>query len=236
MPLPVDKDPVGHAIADFYKNKKADHLWVYSDICEKDEIPVSYLFRSFKKMPNIEQHALKFCTGKILDIGAAAGAHSLYLQKQNKEVTALEISELAIQTMKKRGVTNLINADFYKYKPEIKFDTLLFVMNGIGIAGTLKNLNNFFTKCSELLQLKGQVLLDSSDLIYMFDKEDDKPVNKYYGEVRYVMSYKDIISDAFNWLFIDFETLRIKAYEFGFKCEKIVEGKHYNYLARLTFS
>lgn len=227
-------DAIGTAISDYYKHKKAGRLWVYSDLTDKDEIPVPYLFRDFNDMPDIEQKALNLCKGNILDVGAAAGAHTIWLQNKNKKVTALEISDAACMTMKVRGIKNVICEDFYKYIPSKKYDTLLFLMNGIGIAGSIHGLPTFFEQCKKLLNPNGEILLDSSDLIFLFDDEEDKPTDKYYGEVRYVMNYKKLISAPFNWLFIDFKTLKIEAKKHGFNCEKILDGEHFDYLARLT--
>jgi len=235
MGIDTSKDPLGTAINDFYKNNKSDHLWVYSDISEKDEIPVPYLFRSFDAMPDLEQEALQQCKGKILDIGSAAGSHALWLQKQNFNVTALEISKLAVTVMENRGVKQIICSDFYEYAPSsVKYDTLLLLMNGIGIAGTISGLKAFFEQCKKILKAKGQIILDSSDLVYLFNEDEEKPIDKYYGEVRYVMNYKDIISDPFEWLFIDFETLKNEASKYGFNCRKLIDGEHYDYLAKLT--
>jgi SAM-dependent methyltransferase len=234
MILPSNIDPMGSAISDYHKNGKASKLWVHSDITDKHEIPVPYLFRTYNEMPNIEQVALNKCKGNILDIGAATGSHSLWLQEKGMSVTAIDISELAVETINNRGVKTTLAVDFFEFPPKQKFDTLLLLMNGIGIAGSINGLKEFFSKCKELLKTNGQILLDSSDLNYMFDDEDEKPMDKYYGEVRYVMNYRDIISDPFNWLFIDYSTLKTEAFKYAFQCEKISEGEHFDYLARLT--
>lgn len=233
MALVNDKDPIGQAIAEYHNKGKSKKLWVYSDITEKDEIPVNYLFRNFKQMPKIEQQALNICKGNILDIGAAAGSHSLWLKDKGFDVLSIDISQLAVQTMKERGVDNAQNIDFYKFTTEQKYDTLLFLMNGAGIAGTLNGLPKLFDKCSELLNKNGQILIDSSDINYMFDDEDEKPVGKYYGEVEYTMSYGDYTSDPFSWLFVSFDMLNIIAQSCGFNCELVCEGDNYDYLARL---
>lgn len=233
MVLYKNKDPMGQAIADFHSNGKSKKLWVYSDITEKDEIPVSYLFRNFKEMPKIEQQALKICRGGILDIGAAAGSHSLWLKDNGFNVLSIDISQLAAQTMIERGVDNVQNIDFYKIKAEQRYDTLLFLMNGAGIAGTLNNLPKLLGKCNELLNDNGQILIDSSDINYMFDDEDEKPTGKYYGEVEYTMSYGDCKSDPFSWLFVSFDMLNIITQSCGFKCELVCEGDNSDYLARL---
>ena len=232
--LKTDQDPMGNAIFNYLDNGKAEKLYVYSDISDKDEIPVKYLFRSFAAMPIIEKTALKFCNGSVLDVGAAAGSHSLWLSKKGLQVTSIDISDLSVQAMQKRGVDDAQCADFFKISKTLKFDTLLFLMNGIGIAETLEKLPRFFKKCNDLLNPNGQILLDSSNIEYMFDEEDEKPEGVYYGQVKYILRYGDITSKRFNWLFIDFETLRNEAGKNGFECIKVADGSHYDYLAKLT--
>ena len=232
--LKTDQDPMGKAIFNYLENGKAEKLYVYSDISDRDEIPIKYLFRSFAAMPAIEKTALKLCKGKVLDVGAAAGSHSLWLSKKGMYVTSIDISDYSVQAMKKRGVVDPQCADFFKMPKSIKFDTLLFLMNGIGIAETLEKLPKFFKKCNDLLNSNGQILLDSSNIEYMFDEEDEKPEGIYYGQVKYILRYNDISSKRFNWLFIDFETLKNEAKKYGFECTKVLDGSHFDYLAKLT--
>ena len=232
--LSKKKDPMGQAIFDFQKSGKSKRLWVFSDISEKDEIPVNYLFRNYNHMPVIEQQALKACKGRILDVGAAAGSHSLWLNKKGFDVTSIDISDLAVQTMQKRGLKKVECVDFYKITTKSKYDTILFLMNGAGIAGLLKSLPILLKKCRKLLNEDGQILIDSSDINYMFDDEDDKPIGKYYGEVEYTISYEECLSDTFNWLFVSFDLLKVIANKNGFSCKQVYKGKNHDYLAKLV--
>lgn len=229
-------DPMGSAIADFYNYRKADKLRVFSPDFDEDEIPVELLFRSFDEMPEIERKALEMSRGKILDVGAGAGCHSLALQQMDKSVTAIDISPLAVETMHDRGVYDVLEQDFFNIKD--KYDTILMLMNGIGIAGTLDKLGPFFSHIDNILSENGQLLLDSSDICYVFEDEDGiiylPEGDKYYGELRYQMQYKDIKGDSFPWLYIDFETLESIAHVNGFKAELVLSGDHYDYLARIT--
>ncbi|MCB0380517.1 MAG: class I SAM-dependent methyltransferase [Flavobacteriales bacterium] len=231
------KDALGEALKDYHFHLKAEDITVFSDISEEDAIPTNYLFRNFAEMPKIEQKALELCKGRVLDVGGASGSHSLYLQEKGIDVKSIDISEGAVEVMKARGIENVELINFFDMKDE-KFDTILLLMNGIGIAETLEELPKFLNQCKDLLNPKGQILLDSSDIEYMFEEEDGSKwvdVNKaYYGEVVYQMQYKNTITDHFNWLFLDFKTLKKEAKELGFKTEKVVKGEHFDFLARLS--
>ena len=135
-------DPMGRAIAEYWKTKTADRLRVFSPMFEEDEIPLTTLFRSYKSMPKIEQRALDMAKGRILDVGAASGCHSLVPQEHGLDVTAIDISLLSVETMKERGVKKVFEQDFFTL--EDQYDTILMLMNGIGIVGTLNRMPEFF--------------------------------------------------------------------------------------------
>jgi cyclopropane fatty-acyl-phospholipid synthase-like methyltransferase len=231
-----EKDPMGTAIADFHATGKAARLRVFSHMFDEDEIPVKALFRTFDEMPAIEREALQVASGHILDVGAGAGCHSLALQAMEKRVTAIDISPLAVTTMRERGVKDVREQDFFTL--DGKFNTILMLMNGIGIVGTISRMDAFFMQVDRLLAPGGQVLCDSSDICYIFEDEDGiidlTGVEGYYGELTYQMQYRNIKGDAFPWIFIDPETLREQAAAHGFHCDIIMRGPHYDYLARLT--
>ena len=229
-------DPMGRAIADYLKNKKASKLRVFSPMFEEDEIPLTTLFRSYESMPKIERTALDLAKGRVLDVGAGAGCHSLILQERGMDVTAIDISPLSVETMKERGVKKVLEQDFFTL--EGQYDTILMLMNGIGIVGTLERLPKFFKQLDKILVPGGQILCDSSDISYVFETEDgiiELPDEmSYYGEHSFQMRYKDTIGEPFNWLYIDADTLREKAGRYGYAAVVIAEGEHYDYLARIT--
>ena len=232
-------DPMGAAIYDFHKNGKADTLIVHSSMFEDDEIPVADLFRSYVDMPYIEQVALQHSQGKILDVGAGSGCHSLALKQMNKEALAIDISPLSVQVMQERGV-NAQLTDFYSKDFNGKFDTILMLMNGTGIIGNMDRIPEFFARLKQLLSPSGSVIIDSSDLCYLFEEEDGSLMidlaGDYYGQLDYQMEYKGICGEPFDWLYLDFNTLSAYAEDNGFKAEILAEGEHYDYLARLTIA
>ena len=229
-------DPMGRAIADYHKDGKAARLRVFSPMFDEDEIPVKTLFRTMEEMPVIEQEALRLAHGSILDVGGGSGCHSLALQQMGKQVTAIDISPLCVGTMRERGVLDVREQDFFTLQG--RYDTILMLMNGIGIVGSLSRLPAFFMQLDALLAPGGQVLCDSSDICYIFEDEDGfidlTGIDGYYGELTYQMQYKEIKGEPFPWLFIDPETLTGQAEAHGYRCDIIAHGPHYDYLARLT--
>ncbi|OCB76159.1 SAM-dependent methyltransferase [Flavobacterium piscis] len=233
------KDLFGKAMFDFQTNNSPEDIITETTISEEDAMSVDYLFRSYNEMPKLEQKALQLATGKILDVGCGAGSHSLSLQNdRNLDVTSIDISEKAIETCKLRGVKNAKVQNILDFAGE-KFDTIILLMNGVGIFGKLENCNTFLSKLKSLLNPGGQILLDSSDIIYMFDEDEDggkwiPSNNDYYGELVFNISYKGEKEEPFDWLYLDYNTLQNAAAANGLKCELISEGEHYDYLAKLS--
>ena len=228
-------DPMGAAIADYHKYGRADRLRVFSPDFDEDEMPLDTLFRPFDDMPPLEQTALDHCHGRVLDIGAGAGCHSLVLQERAIDVTAIDISPLSVKTMQARGVHQAIEQDFWTMTGH--FDTLLMLMNGIGIVGTIGRLPHFFTQVKTLLAPGGSLIIDSTDIRYLFEDEDghiDLPTDHYYGELTYRMQYRQVKGHSFPWLYVDFDTLSTAAHAAGFSATLLAQGDHFDYLAKLN--
>lgn len=234
--LVAAKDPMGAAIYDYFEKGHAGRLRVFSPQFEEDEIPVETLFREFDEMPELEKTAIRLSKGKILDVGAGSGCHSIVLADMGKDVEAIDISPLSVKVMQESGIkasqTDLFDPSFTG-----SYDTILMLMNGSGIIGKLSNMENFFSKMKQLLSPDGYILMDSSDLRYLFEDEDGSMLidlaADYYGEMEFSMQYKQIKGDSFPWLYVDFDTLSYYASQFGFVAEKVQDGEHYDYLAKL---
>ncbi|KAF2514138.1 class I SAM-dependent methyltransferase [Flavobacterium salilacus subsp. salilacus] len=233
------KDLFGKAILDYQTNNNPQDLVTETSISEEDEMSVAYLFRDYNQMPKPEKKALQLAKGRVLDVGCGAGSHSLYLQNEKQlDVTAIDISVNAIEACKLRGIKNARVKNVMDLENE-KFDTILLLMNGAGMCGRLNKISDFLLQIKSLLNEDGQVLLDSSDIIYMFDEDEDggkwiPTDNDYYGEVVFNISYKGEKETPFNWMYIDYNTLQNATHGNGLQCELVMEGEHYDYLARLT--
>ncbi|WP_340203102.1 class I SAM-dependent methyltransferase [Ascidiimonas sp. W6] len=233
------KDLLGKALLTYFYDKNTENLLTETSISEADELPLSYFYRGFEQMPLLEKIALEQASGTVLDIGAGAGSHSLYLFKEKKlDVTSIDISEGACKVCQLRGLEKVFQKDFFSIKDQ-KFDTLLLLMNGTGICGSYKKLPLFLKKLKQLLNKGGQILIDSSDIIYMFDEDEDGgrwiPSNtEYYGELTFKLQFQGETSKAFKWLYLDFNTLKNACKLQNMHCELIANGENYDYLARIT--
>lgn len=224
-------DVYGDALSDFFLNKPLETLWLHNSYGDLEEMPIEVFFRGKNEMPDLELKALAFCKGKVLDVGAGVGSHALMLQQRGYEVDAIDVSPKAIDIMKARGVVNAFAQDVNLVNKQ--YDTLLFLMNGIGLTGTLSGLEDFLFNAKRMLKPKGQLLFDSSDISYLYD-DLEMPDNQYFGEVSFCYEYKGNKGSWFNWLYIDKKTLKQIASNTGWKTEIIFDDGEDQYLAKLT--
>lgn len=229
------KDIFGKALLDYQSGNYTEDMVTSTSISEEDELPISYLFRDFKDMPKLEQKALKLAKGTVLDVGCGAGSHSLYLQNKGLSVKAIDISAGAIAVAKNRGVKFAELKDLLDETET--FDTILLLMNGTGIFQELSEVSTYLKHLKSLLNPGGQILIDSSDIKYMYEDEDgglwiDTHAN-YYGELDYYLSYKGEEETPMKWLYLDFDMLYKACQTIELSCDKVMDGDHFDYLARL---
>jgi hypothetical protein len=225
-------DIYGKALVDQFLGKRKSKLWLYNSYGHPEDMPVDIFFRPEADMPEMEIIALDLCRGKTLDIGAGVGSHALILQSKGIDVTALEISTKACEIMKHRGVKKVINTDILQYNSE-KYDTIVLLMNGIGLCEDIPGLHYFLDYIKKLLAPGAQLIFDSSDIAYLY-KPDDFISTNYYGEISYQYEYQKIKGNWFKWLYVDFDTLKAIAEKVGWECEMIYEDDMDQYLVRMV--
>ena len=234
--MKAQTDIFGKALKTYFLDPENQNITTWTNLTDEDDVPLSYFFRDFKKMPSIEKKALELARGKILDVGCGTGSHSLYLQNLcNHNVTALDISEGAIYVAEKRGVKKTKHISIWDFE-ETGFDTILLLMNGMGIGKTIAELPKLLKHLKKLIAAEGKILVDSSDLIYLFEKEDIalwKKDKTYYGEVDFGIRFQGK-SEEFPWLYIDPKTLEEVSKSCGFQFKIIGQGENFDFLAQLS--
>ncbi len=229
------KDIFGKALLDYQTGNYTEDIITSTNISSEDVLPLPYLFRSFSEMPHLEQKALQLAKGNVLDVGCGSGSHSVYLQNKGCDVKAIDISKGAIEVAKTRGVKYAEVLDILDETE--RFDTILLLMNGTGIFQELIQVSKHLKHLKSLLNPNGQILIDSSDIKYMYEDQDGgfwMDTNAgYYGELDYFISYKGEKEVPMKWLYLDFNTLKLACKTVGLKCELVLQGEHFDYLARL---
>ncbi len=230
------KDILGKALLDYQNGNYSEDIITSTNISDEDILPLAFLFRNYEDMPKLEQKALELVKGSILDVGCGAGSHSLHLQEKDFKVKSIDVSEGAIEVCRSRGIKNTAVSNVLDESET--FDTILLLMNGTGIFQTIGKVSLYLKHLKSLLNKNGQILIDSSDILYMYQDDDggiwqDTNAN-YYGELDYYLSYKGEQEAPMKWLYLDYTTLETAAIANGLQCELIEEGEHFDYLAKLS--
>jgi len=228
-------DPLGQAILDYSKDGFTENIIVHSDLCDDDIMPVPYLFRTLEDMPEIEKQAISLCKGEVLEVGAGTGCHSSILVDKGFSTLSIDTSKGAIDYLESQNL-NSERIAFLDFKDK-KFDTLLILMNGLGLAGKLERVNEFLIHAKSLLKEGGKIITDSTDIRYLYE-DDEGGVwmdlnSQYPGEMEFKMDYKNHSSEWFPWIYLDFETLEHEAEKAGLKASKILEDDNFHYLTVL---
>jgi len=227
------RDVYGEALLQFHQDGDLKNpLLLHSTYGDIEEMPIEVFFRSAEDFPELEFIALSLCDGKVLDVGAGVGSHALYLQEKGFDVTALEISSAACNIMQERGVQQILQQDFFQLKDQ-QYDTLLFLMNGIGLAKSVDGFRQLLTYAKTLLSENGQLLFDSSDISYLYDEYKINRPSYYFGEIGYQYEFNGIKGEPFNWLYLDQETLIKIAHEEAWVVQVLYEDENDQYLVRM---
>ncbi len=225
------KDIFGQALLDFHRGNFKLPLLLHNEYGEPDTISLENFFNKENNFSDLETFALTQVNGKILDVGAASGRHSIYLQKHGYDITALDASTSCCTIIKETGVNKIVNADIYNYG-KVKYDTILMLMNGIGIARSIAGLKKLLLHFKKLVNPSGFLLFDSSDVTYLYEG-NPLPDAKYFGQLSFHYEYKNEMGSRFTWLYIDQDKLMEIAYSLGWHCHVLFEDETNAYLVRL---
>ncbi len=228
------KDPLGMMMLDYLQGDRQAFVEVDSTSLKMSTMTGRTMFRQYDAMGLLEQQALGLCRGKVLDVGAGSGCHTLFLRENGIKVDALDISPGCIETMEKRQVEHPVHDSVFHHDG-FQYDTILMLMNGLGLCGTIDGLNLFLQYIPTILRQGGQVLADSIDLAALFAPEPTalSADNNYHGETEFIISYRDIVSDPFPWLYIDFPFLQTLVHYNELQCEQLAVQQDGQYLVRI---
>ncbi|MDN5200935.1 class I SAM-dependent methyltransferase [Fulvivirgaceae bacterium BMA10] len=232
MKKPGITTPYGQALYDYFLNNPLHTLYLNNNYGPKEEMPIEVFFRDEEDFPELESYAMEICYGSVLDIGAGVGSHALFLQERNMDVTALEIDPASTEIMRARGVRQVVEKDIFKFE-EKTFDTLLMMMNGLGLVGSVRGLAIFLNWVKKLIKPGGQLLFDSSDVAYVFE-DVPFPEDRYYGELKFQYEYNGKQGNWFPWLYIDQKLMLDVAKKSGWTGQVIYEDEFGQYLAKLV--
>lgn len=231
--------PMGKAFLHYWRGDTGAAYTYERDDGFKEQHLVRDYFRPPSEFFSLEQKALDLCNGYVLDVGAGAGSHALFLQEHGFRVVANDIAPGAVEVMSARGVRE-VHCGPISEMPPSAFDTLLLLGRSIGLVEDLEGLQRFLRKSCSLVTSNGQVLLTSLDVTCSDDpklqayQKRNIAEGRYPGESRFRLRYADLEGDWIRWLHVDPDALARFGLMEGWVSETVGTESDGNYLARLT--
>ena len=222
----------GQAMLDYLNGEEDAHCVLRRD--DGIAYPPIYARQFFYPdgLPELDRIAVELCSGRVLDIGAGAGSHSLAIQNRGLQVTSVDLSTKAVRVMSDRGCRDARVGDVFDSYTEL-FDTVFIILN-IGIVQNLPGLARFLDHLRTLMSDGGKLITDSIDPLNSTDEsyreytEDKIRKGCYPGERTLRFEYKDQVSDWFEWMHIDPETLEQYVEAAGYSMKRMGnDGKRY---------
>ncbi len=229
--------PYSKCLTDYYKGDLAASFSIVRDDGFEEQVP-AWIFFTDKEFSSLETHGLDLCKGHILDVGAGAGRHSLELIRRGFNVTALDISPELETILRDRGIREVIRSDIFSFSDH-RFDTLLMLMNGIGMVGNSARLDLFLSHARNITSDDGQIICDSTDVsatsdpVHIAYRQRNLALGKPAGQQSFIMTYKSQ-REPFDWLHIDFPTLEAHCEETGWEAQPVLDEPNGHYLCIMT--
>lgn len=96
-------------------------------------------FAPLRRWPKAERAAIRLARGRVLDVGCGAGRVALHLQERGHEVVAIDVSPLAVDASKRRGVADARVLSVTRVGPTLgRFDTFVMFGNNFGLMGSAR--------------------------------------------------------------------------------------------------
>ncbi|MCG6989613.1 MAG: methyltransferase domain-containing protein [Gemmatimonadetes bacterium] len=222
--------PLDQALAAYRAGRADAAVRVRTDVGGDDEMRAAYFLRRPADMGAVERAALEGARGRVLDLGAGAGAFALPLARRGLAVTALEILPAGRALLAEGGIADVRDGGVEAVAPDERFDTVLAMMNGVGLCGTVSALPMCLAVMANVLAPEGQILADSTDPRSWGGFAD----GRYAGEVHMQLDFEGTAGPPFPFLFVDDELLEEAARLAGLACHVVVREPDGRYLARLT--
>ncbi|OYT65905.1 hypothetical protein B6U74_02330 [Candidatus Bathyarchaeota archaeon ex4484_205] len=236
--LKDSQDAWGHIFMDYLKKG------VGFEITERDdgyfdvtEGPRLY-FKKYANWGEHEKRAMKYVRGRVLDIGCGAGRHALYLQNRGLEVVGIDISPLAVEVCKLRGLRNAMVLSITQVSSKLgKFDTILMLGNNFGLFGSFRRARWLLRRFHAITTARGRIVAETRDP-YKTDSPDHKAYHQWNrergrmpGQVRLRVRYKKFVTPWFDYLMVSKREMEEILRNTGWYVSQFIDGEKGMYIA-----
>jgi SAM-dependent methyltransferase len=209
------QDAYGHAMLDYLETGEG------FEIAERDDgfISISagpeYYFADFIDWPAHQKRALESVRGRVLDIGCGAGRVSLALQERGLEVTGVDISPLAIEVCKRRGLRDARVIPATRLSAKVgRFDTLVMMGNNFGLLANPRRARWLLKRFYKMTPVDGRILAESNDIyrterpVHLDYHNRNRKRGRMAGQIRLRIRYLHYTTPWFDYLMVSPDELR----------------------------
>ena len=235
------KDVYGRQMMAFYLNQHS------SEVIEREDGYLdagglggrNYYLSEYKDWAPFEKESMKYVKGKVLDIGCGAGRHALHLQKNSFDVTGIDLSPLAVQVCKLRGLkkAKVLPVEKISRLKAGAYDTLLMMGNNFGLFGSFKKAKRLLNQMRRVTTPKAVILAQTLDPYQTHDSyhlsyhKFNRKRGRMGGQIRLRVRYKNLIGPWFDYLFVSKKELQEILKNTGWCLKKVIPSKSSFYIA-----
>ena len=241
--LSDQQDTFGHVMYDYLRGIHAQ------EIIERDDGlftispgPMLY-FAPFDEWPVIEQSAMEYARGRVLDVGCGAGRHSLHLQGRGLEVLGVDNSPLCLEVCRQRGVRQVQGLSLTQLSSRLGiFDTVLMLGNNFGLVGNPRRAGWLLRRLAAMTSSQGRILAGLRNPYSTNQTEHleyhawNRSRGRLSGEARIRVRYKKAVTPWIEFLMLSPDELRALVGDTPWRVGIVLDDPGGNYVAVLEKS
>jgi SAM-dependent methyltransferase len=224
--LDIERDAFGHALLDHLEGRAGHELIERSD----GYIAVSAGTDTYFAEPTDQQRRVaEHAVGRVLDVGCGAGRHALYLQEHGREVVGIDVSPLAIEVCRRRGLRDARHMSVEEVDASLgSFDTVLMLGNNLALLGSAAGAKRILKRLHGVVvpggRLIGETLdpYESGDPDHLAYHAENRSEGRMGGQIRMRVRYKKYRSPWFDYLFLSREELEELLEGTGWRLKEII--------------
>jgi SAM-dependent methyltransferase len=235
-----EEDAFGQALCAAYKGDEVFEV-LERDDGFVDSMSTKEYFSDYEAWSPIEQKAMQFVKGRVLDVGCGAGRHSLYLQEKGFDVVGIDISPLAIKVCRLRGLkkTRVMPIEATNFG-QGSFDTVIMMGNNFGLFGSLKKARRFLGKFRRMTSEDALIIASSRDPYltnnpaHLHCHRLNKKKGRMSGQVRIRIRYEKYMGKWFDYLMVSREEMKQILTGTGWEVTEFLNSEGPHYIAIIT--
>jgi SAM-dependent methyltransferase len=232
------QDAYGHAVHDFLKEGTGYEIVERDDGFFDVSSGPSFYFTEYDEWPAHEREAMSYVRGRVLDIGCGAGRHSLYLQRRGHDVLGIDISPLAIEVCRQRGLREARVMSITQASSRLGvFDTILMLGNNFGLFGSFKRARWLLARFRGMTSREGRIIAESNDPYgtdvpeHLAYHEFNRERRRMPGQVRIRVRYRRYVTPWFDYLMVSQEEMQKILKGTGWQVNRFIESSGSTYIA-----